>query len=49
MVALIFLIVAVILCIFLTLKWEPPQVNIRWIVAACLIGAVIAGMPLPRV
>jgi len=44
----VLLVFALVFSIMVALKFEPPQVNIRWVVVALLIGAYMAmqGAPL---
>jgi RsiW-degrading membrane proteinase PrsW (M82 family) len=47
MAVLILLIFALVFSGVLALRIDPPQINLRWAVVACLIGAMLAGMPVP--
>ena len=49
MAVLILLIFALVVSAVLALRVDPPQINLRWIVVICLIGALLAGMPVPGV
>lgn len=47
MIVIILLVLALCLSIIIALRVDPPQINLRWAVVACLIGAILAGMPVP--
>ena len=47
MVIIILLVLALCLSIIVSLRVDPPQLNLRWVVVACLIGAMLAGMKVP--
>ena len=49
MAAIILLVVALSLSIICALRVDPPQINLRWVVVACLIGAMLSGMPIPGI
>lgn len=47
MMVLILLVFALVISAVLALRVDPPQINLRWVVVVCLIGAMLAGMPVP--